>query len=189
MSNTVSSYIPSISGSATRNADLLPLPFPARPQALTAYIRFIEVGTILTGNARVFQIGNGTFGDEEALLIMNRGSAGNQFYRFSYNADGNHVQSQLAIAPSIGDGVELMGHLIIDGNDASVQLRQSINGAVATAAAESGTRPLLAAWDRQILYLGRSNTSTTIGFIAVRNVKFHRGVQTIETMRRLAGVI
>ena len=190
MSLFTSSYQPSSGAIVQRKADALPLPFLARPQAMTVYVRFVEMGTILTANARVLQVGDGTFGVSSGLLIMSRGSAGNDMYRFNYNANFTNVQSQLSTAPALGDVVELMGQLLVDDDgNASVQLHQSIAGAAATTAAESGAISLLPTWASQFLYFNSRNASLNVGFIAIREVGFHRGVQPFSTMRRLAGVI
>ncbi len=45
-----------------------------------------------------------------------------------------------------------------------------------------------AAWTEKIMWIN-SRTTTAVGFTAIRNVVIHRGVQTLQTMRRLANVI
>src|SRR5690606_19383147 len=49
-----SSYVPTAASTASRSADVLTFPWPHAPQAMTIYLRFIEVGaTIPSGAARV----------------------------------------------------------------------------------------------------------------------------------------
>lgn len=184
MSATVSSYVPSLTdATATRNADVLPLTFPARPQVMTVYMRFVEMGSVLNNGAtaRIFHVGASD--DSDARLVCDSPSAGGAF-RLFHGARGGSVIVTLAVAPSLGDRVELRALLNADG---SIQLHQSINSAAETSTAASSAQILAPTWSAPLIWLNSTGTDR-IGFIAFRNVLIHRGVQTLETMRRLASV-
>lgn len=168
--------MPSGGGTVTRNADVLPFPFPARPQVMTGYIRFVELGTILISEARLWQI---SVADANPRLMVEAVSG---VYRMRHSTDNGTVTSTLAVAPSIGDGVEVMAQVNVDG---SIQIHQSINGAALTSGSVSSALALAPQWSGVILNINRGGAR---GFIAIREIVFHRGVQSLTTMRRLAGV-
>ncbi len=183
MASFPSTYVPSGGTAATRAADVLPLPFPARPQAMTIYLRFVELGSIKIASTRIVQISNAA---ATGASLFIRESGGN--YQLLYqNTAGANVTSTQAAAPSIGQRVELVGQQASDG---SVKLIQSIDGAAATEASQSSALALESAWGGPFLWINsKGNLGTFVGFIAFRNIFFHRGVQTLVTMRRGAGVL
>lgn len=174
-----SSPIPTGGAEATRAADVLPLPFPARPQAMTIYVRFVELGTALIADARVLEIGASPSARPRFVIGERLG-----FYRIFYQTDVSSVTSLLAVSPGLGDTVELLATLTANGE---VQLSQSVNGAAATSAAQSSAVALPPAWSDSFLHVHSVGASSQ-GFIGLRNLVFHRGVQSLATMRRLAGV-
>lgn len=178
MSATTSSYMRSGSATVQRNADVLPFPFPARPQAMTIYVRFEEIGSILTNDARILQIGLNT--NPRLFFFM-----GGAVYRFTHRTANGSVNAILAVAPSIGDGVELVGQINADG---SIKLIQSIGGAAETETSQTSALVLQPAWSDTLLWLNNV-AGLSDGFTAYRNVVVERGVQPLATMRRLAGVI
>lgn len=179
MSSTISTYIPTSGATATRNADVLPFPFPARPQVMTVYVRFVELGSVLVTNARVFQIGSVT--SASPRLILFKASGG---FRFQHQTLNGAVLATAAALSSIGDVMEYVCQLDTTG---AVNLIQSINSAAKVTTGFSGGLTFAAAWSGPLLWLNSAGIGN-IGFNAFRNIVFHRGVQTIETMRRLAGV-
>ena len=177
-----SSYVPTGGATATRNIDILPLPFPARPQAMTGYVRFVEQGSILINGARIFQISNAA--NEAPALLLNSNATN---YRCQHQNDTGIVTVVLAAAPSIGAGVELVVQLSADG---SIVLIQSIGGAASTTTAASSALVLAVAWSSPtLLHINNVDGTSGLGFNAFRNIVFHRGVQSLTTMRRLANVI
>lgn len=179
-----STYIRTSGATATRNADVLPFPFPARPQAMTGYFRFIEFGTVVdTANRRLFQIGNASDNAPRLRCFEVNGNA----YRFDHsNRTGTvTVGVTLATGISIGDTVELVLQLNADGSLVGIQ---SINSAAETTTPSSAALVLAAAWSAAELRIN-SRGSSSVGFNAFRNIVFHRGVQSLATMRRLAWVI
>ena len=180
MSATVSSYIPTASGTDARTRDALSFSFNARPQASTAYVRFIELGTILgASNDRVIQYGDG--GNPNFRIDI-----GTAVYRVVHNnGEGSSVSASLAAAPAIGDIVELVGQLNADG---SVVLIQSINGAASTTTTASSGIALAQAWEATNLYINSATTTTRVGFNAFMNIVVIRGAHSLARMRRFAGV-
>jgi hypothetical protein len=181
MAASSSSYQPSAGAAVQRNADVLPFPFPARPQAMTIYVRFIEMGTILEASVRIVEVS-----DIAAAGPLFRVFPVSGLYAFEHvNAAGANSRATLAVAPSIGNGVELLAQLTAGG---TCKLIQSINEAAETETAESSALLLSPAWSSTILFVNDRLAEDRGGFIALRNLVFHRGVQSLETMRRLAGV-
>lgn len=182
MALNMSSYIPTSGATAIRNADVLPFPFSARPQAMTIYLRFVEMGTIDSGSFTVVcNIG----GNVSPRIGIERDSS--RRYTLFFNLASGNTSSKLGTggAPSIGDTVELHATLTANG---VVGLKQSVNGGAIEIGSVSPGLTLPAAWATQKLWLN-SKISDTVGFNAFRNVVIHRGVQSLTTMRRLAGVI
>lgn len=183
MPTFASSYQPASGATVKRNADVLPLPFLARPQAMTVYVRFVELGSILTGTTtRVWHIGSSN-NNNPRLAVNNNGSGLYQMVHVNLSAAS--VAATLAAAPSLDDMVELLGEL---GADGSVKLSQSVNGTAETTTATSAALVLPAAWSTPTLLYLNSIGTLVVGFLGLRNLVGHRGIQTFATMRRLAGV-
>lgn len=175
-------YIATTTVTVTRNADLLSLPFNALPQAMSVYVRFVELGNIYeTGtNNRVLEI-EGTSTNPRFLIAWNTAHYGVQWF----NAAGSTVSAAAATNPVIGDVVELLAVLQSDG---SVYLTQAINGGAATTTATSSTLALGPSWGTTPkLYVGSENGSAT-GTMGFLNGAMLRGVQSLGTMRRVANL-
>jgi hypothetical protein len=170
-----SSYVATTAAAATRSADVVSLPFPYAPMELTLYARCYERGTILTTNgARLAQIG--ASGNTAPACIL---YAGGGVYQAQHNNNVAVVSSSLAVAPSIGDLVELRAVLRADG---SVQIGQSINSAAETLGAQSAGNALATAWSDTTLWAG-SVGGAFGGFVGLAALKTLRGVQTMAAMR------
>jgi hypothetical protein len=180
MSNTVSSYIPTTGAVFERGRDVLSLPFTARPEAATFYVRFIEKGTISIAGARLLQIGN-TASSNPKLFVSHTG-AGDYGIRW-INTDGTTVASTPNVTPSIGDDVEFLGILNADG---SVQGTTVVNGTT-TSGSASSAQVLPTSWAGTTLLIGGGLGAKTLdGFNPFLNISIMRGVQTLATMRRIA---
>ena len=180
MASTISSYIPTSGGTDTRTRDQLSFPFNARPQALTAYIWFIELGTIAELNTgRIFQISDSN-GANPYIRCVEAGG----FYEFRHRTPTSQVVATLAAASAVGDIVELRCVLNADG---SVEIGQSLNGAAETTAGPSSALTLDTAWSEGTLHVNSTGT-TNFGFNAFMNIVFFRGVHSLARMRRFAGV-
>ncbi len=179
MSATVSSYVPTASGTDERALESLSYTLNARPQAMSLYLRFIELGNAVADNVRVLQIGEGT---NPQLRI----DVSTTLYGILHNNGNTTVNGELAASPSVGDICELVGQLNADG---SVLLIQSINGAASSSTTVTAAATLASAWSSATLRLnGRNTGSTNIAFTAYMNVVIVRGVHSLARMRRFAGV-
>lgn len=174
-------YIPTTTGTVTRNGDSVSLPFNAKAnQAATFYARFIELGTIyMTNNTPILSIGAST---NPRLFLQF--AAGNFYRIISFNAAGSSVQSIASTNPVIGDVVELLGTITATG---VVQLSWSVNGGAVTTAAASSAQATGDTWGTAVAYLG--SEAGSVGALAgLLNAVALRGVQTMATMRRVARV-
>lgn len=183
MSGTVSSYIPTTGAVDTRTRDKLSFSLPTRPQVVTLYARFIESGNAVNAST-VFVVAVG--GGVSCLCLRWVGLVG---YTCTYdNGLGAPVSSSMGPDPVIGDVVELRGTLASNG---VVQCHQSINAATEVAATASGARPLIPAWSTDDIWfnsVGPTAPTAAPGMIKLMNVCLMRGVQSLNTMRREAGV-
>lgn len=176
-----SSYIKTTTAVDTRTRDQLSFPFTARPQAMTVYVRFVEMGAILlTTIPRIIGQGiNDSNGAGTWLIFVE--STG--FYAMQHWRNGI-VGSVLTAAPSVGQKVELRG--VLNGNG-SVQLHQSINGGAETSATASAAKALATVWSDTNLYIGSGPQGSTPAPAAFRNVHIVAGVKTMQEMRIRAG--
>jgi hypothetical protein len=117
-----------------------------RPQASWWYIRFIEGGMVLSGaGARVLAMAD--VGTPLPWLIVD--SDGTKYRARVSN--GAVVTSSAPVAPAIGQLVEL---LVMQWDDGSVQLHQSINAGPVQSGARTGPVVLGSAWGSQKLWVG-----------------------------------
>lgn len=175
-----SSHIPTASGTDTRAADTLYMPFTARPQAMTAYCRFVDQGAWDIANQAVLWVNGAS--SNAAFLDVNGGGAG---YRVTHHNGTVAVSSNLAAAPSFGDVVELVVELRTDG---SVRLHQSINGASITSAPATAANALSHQWGGQRIYFNSTGDTSNFSAVKHRDILVVRGIQSFAAMRRLAGV-
>src|SRR5690606_25312507 len=123
-------------------------PWAHAPQAMTIYLRFVELGaTIPSGAARVL-LEIGAAGSPTRIWI----GQGSTASRYSVAIDGatGSANTVLDVGPAIGDRVELLVRLYGNG---SVQIEQSINGGTPTVSARSSAVGLTAAWSSAVMAL------------------------------------
>lgn len=180
MPTIVTSPNPTAGSVDTRAADSLSFPFTALPQAMTIYVKFQERGTVHIAGGRIMQIG-AAGNTAPRLLIGQQTNA----YRGFYETAISSRTSQLAVAPVVGNIVELLLTLTAAG---VMQLSQSINGGTVTAATAAAALVLPPAWSGQLLHLN-SVGATSPGASAFLDLLIVRGVQDMPTMRRLAGTV
>lgn len=187
MAKVASSYMRTNGAAVTRNHDALRWAnVMGRPCAMTIYIRFVELGAVgsATTFTRLLHIGDDS-GTNPAYDIDNNNT--NRYavrYRRVSSGTANAV---VAVAqPTVGDIVELNATL---NNSGDVTLQQSINGTDATVVTSggSGNQTLALAWSAPALRVNGLSATSQIGFVGIRDVVIVRGVQTLATMRRLAG--
>lgn len=172
------SLIRTAGAAATREGDLILRTCAARPQGVTYYVRFVEGGTIFSAAAALWFGFSDVAQTTEFLVIDSTGS----FYRARHEVGSSQVLSTQAVAPVLGDGVELVVQMAPTG---TVTLIQSINEAAPVAAATSN--PLLisdkfSAGAKQF----QIRRGGSAGPFLLRNVAAYRGVKDFPTMRRLA---
>lgn len=141
-------------GLATRAADNFYWDFLHLPQALMAYIRFVERGAILTGSSRVLDIGTNA-ADTGARLLIEQNSS--NLYEVAHNnGSGWGGFEAMGAGPSVDNVVELVAVLFADG---SVVMYQSINGGTVTSSSTASANTLASAWSAPRLYINSSGTS------------------------------
>lgn len=173
-----SSYIPTVAATVTRQPDVLNLAtsFAPRPAAMSIYVRFLELGTILQ-QGTIVQVANPTITQVAPYFIVNATAA--PVYQAYFTPGGIIFSSSVAgVAPVIGNMVELLATLSATG---STQLTQAINGGAPVTAAAGGATTLPQTFGGAGLCVGP-------GFLALRNLVIMRGVQPFITMQRYAGV-
>ena len=175
-----SSYIPTGGAQVSRTVDALSWVFNSRPQAMTVYLKFIELGTATTANTRVLQIGANTLATSRLVVLAPAGKYQVQLF----NASGTSVTSTATVAPAVGNVVELRITVTASG---VIQLHQTINGGTEVSATASGGLTLPQVWQDATLWLGRASNGGT-GFAAFLAVHIERGIHDLATMRQLAGV-
>ena len=180
MAKSVSSYIPTGGAQVTRTVDALSWVFNSRPQAMTMYLKFIEMGTIKAATTRLLQIGANALATSRLVVL----ESGGKYQVAHYNANGTSRTSTAATAPAVGSVVELRVTLSATG---AVQLHQTINGGTEASATASGTLTLPQVWQDATLWLGRASTGG-VGFAGFLAVHIERGIHDLATMRQLAGV-
>lgn len=174
MAATMSAYI----GTGTRVTENVQWSWLARPQSMTIYIRFLELGNILLNlNQRLFTLGSSS---ALAMMWVTGGS-----YRFRHaNKAGATSTTGVIAAPSRGDVVELRGTISATG---VATLHQSINGAAETTSTSGAAVTFADAWVPMTLWIN-SNNVAQVGYVGINKIRFVRGVHSLATMRRYAGV-
>lgn len=176
MASVATSYIRTNAGTATRTRDTVSWTVAARPQAMTLYIRFIELGLLADGSAGSDLVMLST---ADPRFGIERSSTGVYIVRHR-NRFGTEVNSSATVAASYGNLVELLATLSATG---AVQITQALNGAPGTAGTASAALAFETAFGNTTLRL-----TPLPGAVAVTDILFERGVKTLATMRRLAGV-
>jgi hypothetical protein len=169
------SYKKTTSATVARDADLWSFPFEFAPQALTAYIRFRERGSIDSGaNARILHIGKSDDTASRLVVFQNIG-----VYRVFQETSAGQVASALG-APSVwGDDVELRVILNADG---SVQIGQSLNAGAEIIGALSAALTLSSSWSGTKLWIGQINGAGG-STLPVQIVRIAVGTKTMAEMR------
>lgn len=182
MAVNASSYIPTVAAALTRNRDQCSFPFNARPQASTAYVRFVWLsGDLSLSDLFVLQVGSLSTANPRFVLDINAGSC----RVLHINAAGTVKSSSVSGASLVtGNTVEMRGILNADG---SVQLGLTISGGAETLGAASAAQVLPQAWASPNLSVNSAG-SIAVNFCAYRNVLVLAGVLPLQTCRAIAGV-
>ena len=177
-----SSYIKTEGTTITRNADSLYFPFTAPPQAMTVYVRGVDIGAGrgVAGGTHVLSISDGNLLNPK-LAILDNGSFNGQVYAQWSNASSDSV----SVSPitAVGNLRELRMTLSATG---VVIMAQSLNGAAEVVGTPGSAAPLTATFSAERLYLA---SASAFNGIALTNVLVAAGTQSLPTMRQLAGVV
>ncbi len=161
--------VPVAAGTA-QAGDVAYLPFPSPPQAMQVYVRFIELGTLLSDPfGRVFHIGDGTTGGSPRLFVY---ADGGKFIATHDNGVSSGADVGLATGPAYGDVCELLLDLFADG---SVQLHQSIGQGAVSSGVRSAGISLQGAWAGPRLYIGGDGSGTRPGNMSLLGIAVHAG--------------
>jgi len=173
---TTSSYIPTINGTMTREADKLYFDFDAPPQEMTVYTKHIETGTFQMGNLGSLW----SIGGSAATDFFIHAYVSGDVYRVVY-ANGGTSEIELTTSPNMGDLVEVLGHLYSDGD---VKIEQSINGGSVESSGLGSGASLQSVFNEEKLYLGSRGTLLTMaGIGCFQKLVVINADQTMEEMR------
>lgn len=170
------SYVPTTTAALARGSDSYSLPYSTPPGETSIYLKFIEMGTAQTDQARLFEIGSAA-GASPRLY----GWAESGVYRINHE-NGTAVAANVSAAPAYGDTVEILIRLFGDG---SVDITQSLNGAAATVGTQSAALALATAWSGQFVWVNSSGTLGLNGFIGLQSFKIVAGARSLAEMRAL----
>ena len=171
------SYIPTTTGSATRNAESIFWPFTLIPQGMTVQITYIDLGVGLqTDNPRIVTTEDGAAGKPRFLVSPN---TSREPRCLNEDASGNVQSAVVGLTSAIGDVMEIRAVLFPDG---AVQCHGSKNGAAESSGTKSAARALEAAWSGTRIYFTGTSTQL-VDAIGILSVKVAPGVQTRAYMR------
>lgn len=170
-----SSYAPTTTGTFIRASDSYSLPITFAPMECSIYCKFIELGTVQTTNARLWEISDA--GENRARLYVYSPSG---TYVATHGSASADTSSGLLSAPAYRDVVEILVRLFGDG---SVDITQSINGAASTSGPVSSPNVLAATWSGNLLWLNSAGTTGGIGFAAYQALKIVAGARSLAEMR------
>lgn len=181
-----SSYIKTEGTTVTRNADSLYFPFTAPPQAMTVYVRGVEMeNPTLTppASSGVIFIGSATAATPARFII--RKPLTGPGYDVIYDPAGVVTDTVEVGTTAVRNNlIELRGTLSSSG---APRIGVSINGASESVSTLGTAITLPSSWAAQRLYLNSFGT-TNVGQFAYTHVIVAAGEQTMATMRSLAGV-
>jgi len=178
-----SSYIKTEGTTVTRNADSLYFPFTVPPQAMTVYVRGVNVGAYQsqTNAARVLHIGDINTGtDPRFSLVRNAGASQVQ----ALYDDGVTLRSGNATpspTPVLSDIIEHRGVLSSSWVPSS---GISVNGGVEQTGTTTASGPATA-WANPRLYIAGHADHDQFAYTHIAVVP---GVQSMAEMRAIAGV-
>ena len=186
MAKAPTSYIATAGAARTRTADSLSVAFPARPQALTAYVRFVQghvqpTTQVDAASIRLFQIGGAT--GERFLAYYNFAGTGWGVQHVSGAETARTVT--VAATAAVGALVEVVAWLYADG---SVNLSVSVNAATAATGTQSATAALGPQWGASALRLGSLSGTHGVAILPLRDLLVIRGIHTLATMRTRIGL-
>lgn len=147
----------------------------AAPQTQTAYVKFVERGTVLATGDGLLLIGSATAASDPRYVVDSTGA----YYRVTHDNGVATSGATLGATPTAGDTVEIRA--VLNANGTTI-IGQSINSAAETTASSSATAAHGSAWAGTRVYVN-STGSTNKGTNEIRCVKIAPGVKTMAEMR------
>jgi hypothetical protein len=175
------------SGTLTRQADDLVLPFEHTVGPITALADFVDIGESLFADntAYIFHVGHETNTTDPRFLLRK----GSTTIMEALADSGTTTQTKASpTSISLGDVVEIRQTLDPNGD---LQIHDSINGAAELSSTETAGFDFDEAGDEwggsggEKLLVGHYSNDANFGLFLLRSLKFYRGVQTLATMRQL----
>ena len=185
MAKAPTSYIATAGAARTRTADSLTFPLATRPQAMTLYLRFVELSNPAASlptwplAERLFRVG-GT--SNPGWDIYRSATA----YVCSANNGVTQVNTSVSAATvSTGDLVEIAATLTTTG---VVQIFLSVNGGSLISGTASSALAMPAAWFYARIDVGALTGTLSAGPVGVRDLLLVRGVHSLAAMRVRIGL-
>lgn len=178
-----SSYIKTEGTAVTRNADALYFPYTAPPQAMTVYIRGVEMlqGT-QPADATLVHFGAASASVDPRCSVY-RFAAGN-----GYRALHDPAAAVTATTAATIERNTLLECRTVLGTNGSVLIGAAKNNGAEVLSPVSSANPFGSAWADTRLWLNSAGVSST-GFFGFTHVVVAKGEQSMDTMRQLAGVV
>jgi len=174
-----SSYMAATSSVNPRSADIASWPVGIAEQALTIYVKGIDVGTQLAAGAYGYA-SLGKWATNPALLIAPNNATNLRSYFNNGSATVN--DGSLISGTSYGSGIELLMTLSASG---VVQGAISVNGAGQVTAAASAAQTLGGAWGAGSFYLGGADgIAANVGFLIAQIARIAVGAQSLSYMQQ-----
>lgn len=168
-------YIPTTTGTVTRNADTLSFACNGGPQTLTVYVRLVSNGVGFGPD--LLWIGDASVTAPFLAIRDNGTTDGRLFARYSNGVSTS--TSAMAGTTTIGDVLEFRVTLTASG---VVTLASTKNGAAEVVETAGSAVPLAPSWSANTVRLSGPNA-------VILNLAILRGVQSLDTMRRVAKVV
>jgi hypothetical protein len=173
-----SSYIGTGAATATRNADLLAVAFDFDVEPTTVYVKHVQTDLGTASDLMLVQIGSSADPRFEARI-------GTDLRREITADDGTTTANNTESAGTEALADIFEGRYALD-PDGAVSIGFSLNGATETTVAASGSIDLdIGAYAVDFAYLGARSDGTLGHIFILQELKFHRGVQTLDFMRAL----
>lgn len=178
-----SSYIKTEGTVVTRNADSLYFPFPAPPQAMTVYVRGVEMlqGSQPADSGLVW-VGAASSGVDPRFGVYIPAAAN------GYRVLHDPLSAVTSTASVTIEKNTLLECRAVLGANGSIFIAVTKNNGAEVISTTSAANPLGSAWADTRLWLNSLGVSST-GFFAYTNVVVAAGEQSRDTMRQLAGVV
>lgn len=171
---TSTSYIATTTVSVARSSDVFTLPALFAEQALTMYVKYIDLGSQV--NARGI-CALGLFAVNPALIIF--GSSSTNTAAQFHNGTTGQSTGNIATGVVIGDTCEARVTLTAGG---VAQLGFSRNSAAEVLSTATAGQAFGAGWGNSILLLNDYNSSQS-GYAAFSTIRVATGIQSLATMR------